>query len=238
MSTKPPTDRVALVTAASRGMGAAIARRLADKGYHLALLSRSDELDAVADDTGALAVKGSVTETDDLQRFVDAALDKWGRIDAVVNNTGHAARGDLLDLTDEQWHDGLDLLLLNVVRLARLVVPQMQKQGGGSIVNVSTFAAFEPTLEYPLSSALRAGLGSFTKLFADRYAIDGIRMNAVLPGFIDTYPVAEATRVRIPMKRAGTADEVAGAVSYLLSDAASYITGQNIYVDGGLGRSM
>ena len=231
------TDRVALVTAASRGMGAAIARRLAGDGYRLALLSRSGELDDVADDLGALAVHGSVTDVADLDRLVKAALNEWGRIDAVVNNTGHPARGDLLDLSDEAWHDGLDLVFLNVVRLARLVVPTMRKQGGGSIVNVSTYAAFEPTLEYPVSSALRAALGSFTKLFADRYAIDGIRMNAVLPGFIDSHPVPEATRVRIPMKRAGTTEEVADTVAFLLSDAASYITGQNLCIDGGLGRS-
>lgn len=232
------TDRVALVTAASRGMGAAIARRLAADGYRLALLSRSDKLDAVADDVGALAVKGSVTEPSDLDRLVKAALNEWGRIDAVVNNTGHAARGDLLDLTDEAWHDGLDLLVLNVVRLARLVVPTMQKQGGGSIVNISTFAAIEPSLEYPLSSALRSALGSFTKLFADRYALDGIRMNAVLPGFIDTFRVPETTQAKIPMRRPGSAEEVADAVAFLLSDSASYITGQSLRLDGGLGRSV
>lgn len=114
----------------------------------------------------------------------------------------------------------------------------MLKQGGGAFVNISTFAAFEPLLEFPVSSALRAGLGSFTKLFADRYAADGIRMNCVLPGFIDTHPVADGTRVRIPMRRVGHAVEIAETVAFLLSDEAGYITGQNLRVDGGLARSV
>jgi NAD(P)-dependent dehydrogenase (short-subunit alcohol dehydrogenase family) len=127
---------------------------------------------------------------------------------------------------------------MNVVRLARLVTPIMQKQGQGAIVNISTFAAFEPSLAFPVSSALRAALGSFAKLYADRYAAEGIRMNNLLPGYIESYPVAEGLLESIPMQRAGTVAEIAKTAVFLLSADAGYITGQNIRVDGGITRSV
>ncbi|MCH7976901.1 MAG: SDR family oxidoreductase [Bacteroidetes bacterium] len=236
---------VALVTAASRGMGAAIARELANRGYRLVMMSRTDDVLKLADDLaettpspGTIGTTGSVTETEDLERLVTAALSHFGRIDAVVNNTGHAAKDDLLDIPDEDWHAGLDLLLLNVVRMARLVTPIMERQGGGGFVNVSTFAAFEPSLDFPVSSSLRAALGSFTKMYADRYGPAGIRMNNVLPGYIETYETTDALREAIPLKRQGSVEEIAKTVAFLLSEDAGYITGQNIRVDGGLARSV
>jgi NAD(P)-dependent dehydrogenase (short-subunit alcohol dehydrogenase family) len=186
----------------------------------------------------SIGVQGSVTEPGDLHRLVEAALGRCGRIDAVINNTGHPASGDLLSIDDDEWHAGLDLLLLNVVRVCRLVTPVMLKHGGGSIVNISTFAAFEPSASFPVSSSLRAALGSFAKLYADRYARHNIRMNNVLPGYIDTYEIDEATQASIPMGRRGRASEVAKLVSFLVSAEAGYITGQNIRVDGGLTRSV
>jgi NAD(P)-dependent dehydrogenase (short-subunit alcohol dehydrogenase family) len=230
-------QRVAVVTAAGRGIGEACARRLAADGYVPVLLSKSGAAVDVADDLGGVGFEGSVTDVDDLTALVKAAHDRYGRIDCVVNNTGHPPKGDLLDISDEEWHAGLDLVLLNVVRVARLVTPIMREQGGGSIVNVSTFSAFEPSLDFPVSSVLRAGLGSFTKLYADRYAPE-IRMNAVLPGFVDSYEVDEETRGRIPMGRPARTDEIADTVAYLCSPAASYVTGQNLRVDGGLTDSV
>ncbi|WP_380679114.1 SDR family oxidoreductase [Salinigranum sp. GCM10025319] len=231
-------QRVAVVTAAGRGIGEACARRLAADGYVPVLLSKSGAAIDVADDLGGVGFEGSVTDVADITALVEAAHDRYGRIDAVVNNTGHPPKGDLLEISDEEWHAGLDLVLLNVVRVARLVTPIMREQGGGSIVNVSTFSAFEPSLDFPVSSTLRAGLGSFTKLYADRYAGDGIRMNAVLPGFVDSYEVDEETREQIPMGRPARTDEIADTVAYLCSPAASYVTGQNVRVDGGLTDSV
>jgi NAD(P)-dependent dehydrogenase (short-subunit alcohol dehydrogenase family) len=230
-------QRVAVVTAAGRGIGEACARRLAANGYVPILLSKSGAAVDVADDLGGVGFAGSVTDPDDLAALVEAAHDRYGRIDCVVNNTGHPPKGDLLDISDEEWHAGLDLVLLNVVRVARLVTPIMREQGGGSIVNVSTFSAFEPSLDFPVSSVLRAGLGSFTKLYADRYAPE-IRMNAVLPGFVDSYEVDSETEERIPMGRPARTDEIADTVAYLCSPAASYVTGQNVRVDGGLTDSV
>ncbi|TFW09846.1 SDR family oxidoreductase [Oxalobacteraceae bacterium OM1] len=230
--------KVAIVTAASRGMGAACARELAARGYALVLMSRSSEVQTLAQELGGVALQGSSDNADDLQRLVQLALDTHGRIDAVVNNTGHPKKGPLLELADADWHAGLDLLLLNVVRMARLVTPVMQKQGSGAIVNISTFAAFEPSARFPISATLRAALGSFTKIYADQVAKDGIRINNVLPGYIDSIAQNEATVAQIPMGRQGTQDEIAKTVAFLLSEDAGYITGQNLRVDGGITRSV
>ena len=232
------SEKVAIVTAAGRGMGAAIARELAAEGYALALLSPSGAAEKLAGELGALGMTGSVTEPADLDRLVDATMARHGRIDAVVNNTGGVPKGELLDHDDEVWHASLDMVLLNVVRMARLVTPVMRVQGGGAIVNISTFSAFEPSLDYPVSSTLRAGLGSFTKLYAERYAADNIRMNNILPGFIDSLPHGEDKAVKAPMRRIGTMDEIAKTAAFLLGDGAGYITGQNLRVDGGLTRGV
>lgn len=229
--------KVAIVTAASQGMGAACARSLAAQGYLPVLMSRSDGAMRLAAELGGIGLQGSVTEPADLARLVDLALKSYGRIDAVVNNTGHPARGGLLDLGDADWHAALDLLLLNVVRMARLVTPVFERQGQGAMVNISTYAAREPALEYPLSSAIRAALSSFAKLYAKRYAAAGIRMNNVLPGFIDSFPLDEKVRATIPMARAGRVGEIADTVAFLLSAGAGYITGQDILVEGGLAHA-
>jgi NAD(P)-dependent dehydrogenase (short-subunit alcohol dehydrogenase family) len=229
---------VAIVTAASKGMGAAIARELRARGYDLALLARSKGVDALAQELDGLAVRGSVTEAADLERLVAATLDRFGRIDAVVNHTGHPPKGDLLAIPDADWHQGLDVVLMNVVRMARLVTPRFEAAGRGAFVNVSSFAAFEPDADFPVSAALRTALASFAKLYADRYAKAGIRMNNLLPGFIDSLPEKPERAARIPMGRYGTVAEVAKAAAFLLSDDAAYITGQNIFVDGGLVRGL
>ncbi len=232
------TQKVAIVTAAGQGMGAAIARELAASGYALALMSNSGGAVRLAEELGCLGMQGSVTAVPDLTALVEQTMSRYGRIDAVVNNTGHPPKGPLLEITDDDWHAGLDMVLLNVVRMSRLVTPIMEAQGGGAIVNISTFAAFEPDLGFPVSSALRAALGSFAKMYADQYAASRIRMNNVLPGFIDSYPESELNLQRIPMKRYGRTTEIAQTVRFLLSEEAGYITGQNIRVDGGITRSV
>jgi NAD(P)-dependent dehydrogenase (short-subunit alcohol dehydrogenase family) len=229
--------KVAIVTASGRGIGAAIARELA-ADYKLVLMSRSAEATELAQELGGIGIRGSVTEETDLQRLVQTTLDTYNRIDVLINNTGHAAKGELLDITDEEWHEGLNLLVLNVVRMARLVTGQMIKQGGGAIVNISSFVAQEPELSFPVSATLRAGLSAFAKLYTDRYANAGIRMNNLLLGYIDNHQREDSYHHQIPIGRFGTLTEVAKTVRFLVSPDAGYITGQNIGLDGGLTRSL
>ena len=234
----PALVRVALVTAGGSGMGAAAARALHAAGFQVAVLSSSGKGEALAEELGGVGITGSNREGADLQRLVDAAMARWGRIDAVVNSAGHGPKGELLAISDADWHLGMEFYLMNVVRIARLVTPIMQAQKSGAIVNISTYATFEPEAAFPTSGVFRAGLASFAKLYADRYAADNIRMNNVLPGFIDSLPEKDERRARIPMGRYGTAAEVAELIAFLASDKAGYITGQNIRIDGGITRSV
>jgi NAD(P)-dependent dehydrogenase (short-subunit alcohol dehydrogenase family) len=231
-------DKVAIVTAGGSGMGAGAARKLAEHGFQVAILSSSGKGEALAEELGGFGVTGSNQSTEHVRRLVDETMRRWGRIDALVNSAGHGPRAPLLDLADDDWHRGLEVYFLNVVRPTRLVTPVMQRQGSGSIVNISTFAAFEPDPVFPTSGVFRSGLAAFTKLFADRYAAENIRMNNVLPGFIDSLPERQEFRERIPMGRYGRTEEVSELVAFLASDRAGYITGQNIRIDGGITRSV
>ena len=231
-------EKVAIITAGGSGMGAAAARRLAADGFRVAILSSSGKGEALAQELGGIGVTGSNQSNEDLRRLVDATLDAWGRVDVLVNSAGHGPRAPLLDLTDEDWHRGMEVYFLNVVRPTRLVTPVMQRQNAGVIINISTFAVFEPDPAFPTSGVFRAGLAAYAKLFADAYAADNIRMNNVLPGFIDSLPEKEEFRARIPMERYGTVEEIAAVVAFLASDGAGYITGQNLRVDGGITRSV
>jgi NAD(P)-dependent dehydrogenase (short-subunit alcohol dehydrogenase family) len=232
------SEKVAMVTAGGSGMGAEAARRLARDGFRVGILSSSGKGEALADELGGLGVTGSNQSVADLKRLVDVTMERWGRIDVLVNSAGHGPRAPILAISDEQWHAGLDIYLMNVVRATRLVAPIMAKQKNGAIINISTAWAFEPSPMFPTSAVFRAGLAAFTKIFADQYAADNVRMNNVLPGWIDSLPATDERRESVPMRRYGTADEIAATIAFLASDGAGYITGQNIRVDGGITRSV
>jgi NAD(P)-dependent dehydrogenase (short-subunit alcohol dehydrogenase family) len=230
--------RVAMVIGGGSGMGAAAARRLATDGYALAVMSSSGKGEALGEELGGLGFTGSNQSNDDLKRFVDLTMGKWSRIDALVNSAAHGPRAPLLEITDEQWHAGFDVYFMNVARAVRLVAPIMIGQKKGAIVNISTAWVSEPSAMFPTSAVARAGLAAYTKLFADQNAAHNVRMNNVLPGWIDSLPQTDERRDNVPMQRYGTSEEVAATIAFLASDAAAYITGQNLRVDGGLMRSI
>ncbi|WP_151799662.1 SDR family oxidoreductase [Acinetobacter nosocomialis] len=232
------SEKVAIITAAGSGMGAAIAKKLAADGFNVAILSSSGKGEALANQLNGLGITGSNQSIDDVQRLIDETLSRWGRIDVLVNSAGHGPRKEILELTDQDWHDGIDTYFLNAVRPIRLVIPVMQKQKQGVIINISSAWTFEPSSLFPTSAVARSGLAAFTKICADTYAIDNIRINNVLPGWIDTQPEIDERTNNVPMKRYGSKEEIADTVAFLASYSATYITGQNIRVDGGLTRSV
>ena len=232
------TTKTAIVTAGGSGMGAAAARRLAQDGYKVAILSSSGKGEALANELGGIGSTGSNQSTADLKKLVDQVMTQWGRVDVLVNSAGHGPRDQILAISDEQWHTGMDVYLLNVIRPTRLVTPIMTKQKAGAIINISTAWAFEPSAMFPTSAVFRAGLAAFTKIFAEQYASDNVRMNNVLPGWIDSLPMTDERRKSVPMQRYGTSEEIAATIAFLASDGGAYITGQNLRVDGGITRSV
>lgn len=232
------SEKVAMVVGGGSGMGAASARKLAAEGWSVAVMSSSGKGEALGIELGGVGFTGSNRSNDDLVRFVETVMAKWGRIDALINGAGHGPKGKLLEISDAEWSTGFDVYFLNVARATRLVAPVMAAQGGGAIVNISTAWVGEPSPLFPTSAVARAGLAAYTKLFADDYAAQNIRMNNVLPGWIDSLPEVEERRDNVPMQRYGRAQEVAELVAFLASDKSSYITGQSLRIDGGLMRSV
>jgi len=231
-------EKVAVIVGGGSGMGAAAAKRLAADGFKVAILSSSGKGEALAKELGGVGITGSNQSNEDLAKLVDLTLSTWSRIDVLVNSAGHGPRAPILEISDADWHKGMDVYFMNVVRTARLVTPVMQKQKSGVIINISTAWVFEPSSMFPTSAVFRAGLAAYTKIFVDTFAADNVRMNNVLPGWIDSLPATEERRSSVPLKRYGTAEEIAATIAFLASPGAAYITGQSLRVDGGLTRSV
>ena len=230
--------KVSVLIAAGSGMGADAAKTLAKDGFKIAIMSSSGKGERLAKKLNGIGFTGSNLETENFKEFIDIVIKKWGRIDVLVNSAGHGPKGKILEISDDEWFKGLETYFLNVVRAARIVTPIMKKQKYGSIINISTYAIFEPEKSFPTSGVMRAGLSSFTKIYSDEYAKYNIRMNNILPGFINSLKTRKKFIKRIPLKRAGKVEEISAVVKLLASKEGSYITGQNIKVDGGITRSV
>ncbi len=227
----------AIVMAGGSGMGAAAARRLHAEGHAVSILSSSGKGEALALELGGVGVTGTNASQADIDRLVAAVIDRFGRIDVLVNSAGHGPRGTVDGLTDADWAGGMEVYLMSALRPIRAVTPHMVAAGGGAIVNITSYVAVEPDVAFPTSAVFRAGLAAFVRMYADTHAKDGIRINNVLPGFIDSLPERADLKARVPMGRYGRVEEIAATIAFLCGEGAGYITGQNIRVDGGVTRS-
>ena len=230
--------KVCVITGGGKGMGAAIAREMHNRKYKLALMSPSENCETIASELGGIAVRGRAESAKDTKDLVNSVIKTYGRIDSLLVHVGGPPKGDLLEISEDDWNKAHEMVLLPIIRLAKLVTPMMQAQGGGSIVNITTFSAFEPSLTFPTSSVYRVGVSSFTKLYSDRYGKDGIRMNCLLPGFTNSLDLPQKFSDMSVFKRLATSEEQARAAAFLLTEDSSYITGQSIRSDGGVTRHM
>jgi 3-oxoacyl-[acyl-carrier protein] reductase len=241
------SGRTAIVCGASAGMGLAIAEALAAEGANVAMFGRRRELlTREAERLGGLPVRGDVTNPADLKRLVDRTLEAFGGIDILVNNSGGPPRTAAVGLTDDQVETAVELLLLSAIRLTQLCLPQLERSGRGRIVNIGSSSVREPIDNLALSNAVRPGVVGWAKTLAREIGQKKITVNTIAPGRIETERLAEAYQGRprtedieaIPLRRFGQPHEVAQVVCFLASDAASYVTGTVIPVDGGLTRSL
>jgi len=232
------SEKTCLVIGGGRGMGAATAREMHSRGYRLALMSPSESCERLAEELGGVAHRGRAENAEDTQAIFDLAMQSLGRIDACLIHVGGPPKGDLLEIAEEDWDRAHEMVLKPVIRMAKLLTPVMEAQGGGSIVNITTFSAFEPSLIFPTSSVYRVGVSSFAKLYSDRYGPANIRMNCLLPGFTDSLDLPQKYADMSALGRLARAEEQAKAAAFLLTDDSSYITGQSLRVDGGVTRAM
>lgn len=256
-------NRVALVAAASRGLGRAVAEELAAEGASLLLCARdsrtlSETAAAIAETSGihVLAVPADVTLVSDIKRTVKAGLERFGRIDILVTNAGGPPAGKFEQLTRAQWEDAIQLTLFSAIELTRQVLPGMKERRWGRILNITSIAVKQPVENLLLSNSLRAGLTGFARTLANEVAADGITVNNILPGYTRTERLEELAQMmaekqgisaaefrgrwekEIPMGRLGEPREFAALAAFLVSERASYITGTSIQVDGGWIKSL
>jgi 3-oxoacyl-[acyl-carrier protein] reductase len=239
--------RTAIVCGASAGMGLAIARALAAEGVNVAMFARRrDVLEREAEQLGALAVRGDVRDPADLERLVERTVQAFGGVDILVNNSGGPSRTSALEISHELLQDAVDLLLHSAVHLTGLCLPYLARSGHGRVINITSSTVREPADNLALSNAVRPGVIGWAKTLSREIGPDGVTVNSIAPGRIETERLAEvypdgpteADLQTIPLRRFGRTEEVADVVCFLASDRASYVSGTTIEVDGGLVRSI